>query len=415
MCYVKSLFVLFIISFSVWAHSCANAKKVLDPYVKEDVETFAFPARANSTFTLRTNYDLKGKTYVMPEGVTIKVKKGLIKNGTLIGRDTRIEGEQPVFDKVTLKGDWVVPEISTELFEDLNYDNSLRDVMALTNPNVNNTVFVGSGTYYIDIEKNKGFGIVIGDSTKFILKGTIVLRPNNFTNYDIVLVKGNNISIEGSGTIIGDRINHKGETGEWGMGIDVSHSENVFIKDITVNSCWGDCIYVGDNSKSVSINNCNLSLSRRQGISVTSGEHISITDCSIRDISGTDPQYAVDIEPNAGEKVVDVTIKNMVSDNCVGGINVWGNAELSLVKDVTIKNCIINGSTSRYPMRIYKAEGVVVDNCDVESEGKYAVLTQYITRLSVTNNTLRASGRKPLNVLQCKSTNIEKNIQLQKR
>lgn len=397
--------------------SCSTSKKatitVSCPGKLVVVDTF--PTKANSTYTLNKDYDLGGRTYILPQGLTIKMKKGVFKNGTLIGQNTKIEGNQPLFDKVTIKGEWNVPLISTSLFINLDYDNSLRDVIALSNPNVNNKVIIEDGTYWVSIEKNDGYGFKLCDNTTFLLKGRIILKPNRFSNYNIIKVEGNNISIEGNGFIFGDRKEHIGTGGEWGMGIEINNSSNVTIRDVTVKSCWGDCIYVGGDSKKITIRGCTLDASRRQGISVTSGEKIIISNCFISNINGTNPQYAVDIEPNEGKKVIDVTIKNVISKNCFGGIQVWGNANDAFVNKIVISNCIVKGTKARYPLRIYKAENIVIDNCEIDTRGEYSALTQYITGLSVTNSTLKASGNKLLNVIQCKSTIIKDNILIKRR
>ena len=41
-----------------------------------------------------------------------------------------------------------MPDISTKMFKDLDYDNSLRDVMALTNEKIKNKVTIHKGVYF---------------------------------------------------------------------------------------------------------------------------------------------------------------------------------------------------------------------------------------------------------------------------
>lgn len=393
--------------------ACASARNTIAKGDNEK-DVFLFPVKEDGIFFLNKDFDMKGKTYVIPQNATIRQKRGVIKNGTLIGQNTKLDVKMPVFLNVTIKGEWDVPIIHTNLFVDLNYDNSLRDVFALANPTVNNSVVIERGVYYVTVENNEGVGICVNDNTDLVINGTINLRPNCFSNYDIVLVKGKNIVITGTGSIIGDRFEHLGTSGEWGIGIDVSYSESVIIDGITVKNCWGDCIYVGDNSRDIKIRNCVLTSSRRQGISVTSGEHIEISRCYISNISGTNPQYAIDLEPNCGDTVQDVKIESIVSDNCIGGIQVWGNAEKAVIKDVIIENSVIKNSTSRYPIRIYKAENVVISQCDIDSDGDYAALTQYVKGLTVFNSTMKAIGKKPLNILQCQEVNTKGNTFVKK-
>ena len=105
-------------------------------------------------------WDLKGKTYRLPKGSVLISKGGLIKNGILIGDDTQIKTSDPVFSNVRIKGKWNVPYISTKLFVDLSYDNSLRDVIALTNPIVKNIVTIESGNYNLSVRDNDDTALV---------------------------------------------------------------------------------------------------------------------------------------------------------------------------------------------------------------------------------------------------------------
>ena len=353
--------------------------------------------------------DLKGKKVKLPQGYTLVFKKGIVKNGTLIGNKTKISCDSKAFDHVTIEGDWNVPKISTALFVDLNYDNSLRDVMALTNEGIINDVEILEGTYYIKLTKNQETGFYITSNTNVRLDGIIRLRPNGFTNYQIVKLKGQNCSFNGTGMLIGDKLNHLGSTGEWGMGVEISRAENATVSGITIKDCWGDCIYVGNESKNVTINNCALDNGRRQGISITSADGVVIRDCIISNISGTDPGYAIDVEPNANETVNTVMVNNVKVHNCTGGYEVWGNAKDAKVRNVSFTNCTVRGTTAKYPMLIMKAEDISIEGCEVDSDSDYSVLVQEITSIKLQENTFKAKGRKPLNIIQSKRTEISNN------
>lgn len=386
-----------------------TADAVENDITAENIDTILFPAKENSVYQIKKDFDLGGKTYLLPKGVTIKRKKGVIKNGTLIGSDTKIEGILPVFDKVTIKGDWIVHDISTKMFKDLSYDNSLRDVMALTNVAVSNHVEILEGVYYIKLTNNLETGIYIMSNTKVVLDGEIRLKPNGFTNYHVVELTGRNCSLNGNGMVIGDKQKHTGTMGEWGMGVDFAKAEKASVSGITIKDCWGDCIYVGDESKNVTIENCILDNGRRQGISITSADSVWIKDCVISNVSGTAPQYAIDIEPNANQTVSNVTVINVRAVNCVGGFEVWGKAKNAKVKNVVFSNCTSVGTSSKYPILLMAATNISVENCYVDSNSDYDVLTQEITSLKVRNNTFKAKGKKPLNEIQCKKVKILNN------
>ena len=375
----------------------------------ESVEALTLSAAENSIFIIKKNLDLGGKTCIIPPNVTIKIKKGLIKNGILIGQNTKIEGRFPFFEKVTIKGDWIVPEINTKMFKNLNYDNSLRDIMALTNEKINNNVTIHKGVYYFNLSKNQETGIYIKSNTSVNLEGELRLKPNNYTSYHIVKLTGENCSLKGNGVIIGDKKTHIGTSGEWGMGVEFSKAKNAFLSDVTIKDCWGDCIYVGDESKNVTIKDCTLDNGRRQGISITSADSVWISDCVIRNVSGTNPQFAIDVEPNKNQKCTNINIHNVQSVNCVGGFVISGIAENAIAQGIKLSNCIVRGATSKYPLALYMANDITVENCDVDSDSEYSGLIEKTTTVYAHNNIFRAKGRKHLNLLGSKNLNVDNN------
>src|SRR5690606_36315193 len=106
------------------------------------------------------------------------------------------------------------------------------------------------------------FPIRINDTGLVINSGSIILFPVNSklvlgssskSNYEILRIHNkNNITLVNP-TIIGDRDNHKGSKGEWGMGISIKDSEGLNIINPKISNCWGDGIYIG-KSNSISKN-----------------------------------------------------------------------------------------------------------------------------------------------------------------
>lgn len=370
--------------------------------VKTHAQNYTPKIKANSTVTITKNWNLNGKTVVLPEGVTLNVKNGVIQNGTLVGKKTKLAGkEKGVFNKVKIGGTWNVPTISSSLFVDLSEDNALRNVMALTNTSVRNVVTIEKGTYSIKLVKNQETGLYVRSNTTLILNGTIRLKPNSFTNYHVVEATGNSIVIKGTGSIVGDKDSHTGKSGEWGMGLDVARGNNVRISGLIIKDCWGDCIYIGDKSKNVIIDSCILVNGRRQGISITSADGVTVKNCHIWKVSGTDPQYGIDVEPNKGCEVDNVLIENVVVTDCYGGISCWHDIGAKIGR-VTVRNCKVSHTKAKYPVRLMRAGSVALINCEVESESDYCVLLQDIEQLSTSDNKLNAKGRKPQNVINCK-------------
>lgn len=353
---------------------------------------------------IKQELDLNGCEVILPSNVTLSFKGGIIRNGILTGNDTKVECDSYAFDNVCIQGTWNVPVIYSKWFKNLDYVNSLKDVMALTSPGISNKVIIGKGIYEVALSKDSETCLEINSNTEVILNGTIRLRPNDFPHYYILGTKGKNIVIQGSGNIIGDRYAHKGTKGEWGMGINVIKSENVVIDGITVSECWGDCIYIGQKSKNICVRNCSLSGSRRQGISVTSADNVVLRDLNITNIQGTSPEYAIDIEPNRGGQIGKVHIENISAYNCRGGILVFGNPIDAPIGKVVIKNCTIK-NTTKLPFRIERNSNVEISRCNIVNfKSELAIKCVGVDSVTIRNNAI-TNGL--LDLIQRKTSNVD--------
>jgi hypothetical protein len=109
--------------------------------------------------------------------------------------------------------------------------------------------------------------------------------------------------IVGPGRIVGERMEHRGTTGEWGMGISAWDSSDwQIVGGVEVADCWGDGIYVGTDGggfcenfliEAVKVRNC-----RRNGISVIAGRNGEIRNFDIAKITATAPAGGIDLEPD---------------------------------------------------------------------------------------------------------------------
>lgn len=345
----------------------------------------------NCVLELKESIDLDGKTLILPDNVTIKGKGGLIRNGRIVGKNTAIISKGTVFDKVTIDGTWIVKNISTLLFNDLNYCNSLKDVFALSNCKITNNIYVEPGEYYVKAKRQSDACLRVGDNTTIVLDGNITLQPNDFISYNIIRIEGTNVYISGSGGIKGDRSSHLGKKGEWGMGIGVYKSNNAQIRGLSIQDCWGDCIYIAGHSKKVKIDNCNLSNSRRQGISITSASNVKICNCKISDINGTEPQYGIDIEPNMGDTVSHVSIHNTSIHNCKGGIMTFGRAQNAFVTNVLISRCTFSNMDTD-PIHLNKSEKIRVEKCEIYSSKSRTINCYQTNHVALIKNSIRVKS-----------------------
>lgn len=315
----------------------------------------------DNVLIVKKRVDLLGGSIFLPKDVTLDLRHGIVCNGCIVGNQTKLLCSNGVFDKVKIEGTWNVPMINSSYFSDLNYENSLQDVISLTNPDIINKVVVAPGDYYLSVDKNGGTGIILTSNTTLELNGTIYLVPNEHQISNIVLVNGNNITLRGDGRIIGDKKTHLGKAGEWGMGINLDKASHIRITGLTVKDCWGDCIYVGGESQYVLIDNCTLDNGRRQGISITSGKDVTIYRCKITNVFGTAPQYAIDVEPNEGDECDEIHIINVDIDQCKGGVLAFGRAENAYVGKIVIRNCNMKNLVYA-PLRIEKCESLEAIN-----------------------------------------------------
>ena len=334
--------------------------------------------KTNTRYVIKCVVDLKQKRLTIPSGCTLEFASGgQIVSGYLTGNKTRIEGEtDSIFRYTNISGTFDVPQISTRMFEKVTYENALKDVMALANPDVQNTVTIEAlpdGQVY-KASTEEGRDIVhVPSNTDVVLHGTIKMEGSSEESYSIFCVDGaENVSFSGDGTIIGDRATHTGETGEWGMGINIVGSRNVHVTGLTIRDCWGDCIYVGRSngveSSNVEIDNCLLTGSRRQGISVVACYGAEMHDLEIRDIRGTDPQAAIDVEPNAGDTCSGAWIRNVTVRNCyLGVIGTTPGDAVSEITDIHIEHCDIESEVL----------GLNAENCSLFDVKHTSVKAEY--------------------------------------
>lgn len=167
--------------------------------------------------------------------------------------------------------------------------------------------------------------IVLDDNTVLIFqpKTRLIRKATKTKSYNILKIhKIKNITIF-SPNIVGERYDHIGDDGEWGMGIGIRGSENVKIFDSNISNCWGDGIYIGriDNicSRNIEIINSKLTYNRRNNISITCGELISIKNVIIKGSEGTNPMAGIDIEPNSNkDDICGVLLENIQTFACKG-------------------------------------------------------------------------------------------------
>jgi len=261
---------------------------------------------------------------------------------------------------------------------DVKGDGVTDDTKAIQEAlNSTGNIYFHDGTYIIDTDT----GLSVPSDTFLIgaVDVTFKATASSDTHYELVNFKDiSNSGIKGI-NIIGDRKIHTGSTGEWGMGIQIYDSSDIYIERVKVSDCWGDGIYLGSTSDaSQNKNNTNIHIedvtlynNRRQGISVISVNGLWVTNSTIQSTNGTPPAAGIDFEPNSEHH----TLKNIFVDN----LQSWNNESSAIL--------IVTGNLGNQEISI-TLDNITSqsDNCLLEIHSPAPLLSGFI---SLSNSTAK--------------------------
>lgn len=286
------------------------------------------------------------------------------------------------------------------------------------------TALISAGTYMIDAASNNGIGgrglFPRNNSTLYLDSGAILKAiPNSSESYEVVMCLNlKNLRITGPGTIEGERSKHTGTGGEWGMGLRIQDSDTITVDKITIKECWGDGIYI-NNSKNVTVNGgvvCDHN--RRQGMSIISGDNIKVNKCSFLNTEGTLPECGIDVEPNEGDTVKNVTISECI---CTGNHGAGIAACVPQAVNATTTNIIIelntcnnNGSTTldekKWGIQVSKTSNVIIRKniCNNNAaDGIY--VTGGAINTTVADNTIKSNKGWGVLLYKCQTGSVTGN------
>lgn len=356
--------------------------------------------------------DLKNQTLILPENSFLSFNdSGCIVNGTIRGNSTKITGVRShLFDNVQIEGSWMIDTIKTDIFKNSSEPNMLRNLLSFTSPTHHNVVIIEPGTYYVKVTERDMYPLRVDSNTTIINNGIIKALPNNLKGYGVIFINNaENVKITGNGYILGDKDEHLGNDGEWGMGIYINKSRNITIENVNVENCWGDCIYIGGESSSIRIQKCNLNNARRQGISITSANDILICDCSISNIYGTNPQYGIDIEPNTNNSVDMIKIIRTIISNCHGGILSYGKANNASIGKIEISNCRIDNCAADNTIYLIDLKEGVIERNIISSNKNTPINVENCEYLFVKHNNLNSDKLIKVRAKNCANKVIRNN------
>lgn len=262
-------------------------------------------------------------------------------------------------------------------------------------PSSGGTVIVPTGTYMIDALKS----VSLRSHVRLSLASNAYIKaiPNNSDRYWIVKAFGvNNVEIVG-GHIVGDRTNHTGNGGQWGYGILIEGSSNVYVHDLTVTNSWGDGILVRginwDNgsvtpSNGVTLNRVKADNNRRQGLTICPSNQVYVVNSSFTGSNGVGPQGGIDIEPQTQGTTSQVRIENTVLSNNTGnGLEVHNNVNGVSIYKVTAEN------NKGYGVFTSGPTNVSISNSNLSQNYLFGVdiagVSDYV---SISNNTITYNG-----------------------
>jgi hypothetical protein len=221
------------------------------------------------------------------------------------------------------------------------------------------TVYVPTGTYQIDadVSINMKSNVILDmvDTTRVLkTKPTATVR-----NYVIKLNSISNAKVI-AGKIVGDRYQHLGTTGEWGMGMGINSSSNITVTGTVITNCWGDGITI--SSYNCILKNVICDNNRRQGLTIGSSDSLLVDSCAFTHTNGTAPQDGIDIEPDAGTAQRVHITNSLIAYN--GKVGVEMNAKpttTAVIKNIYVQNNFIHdNSYSGYVQ--YISNPVFTDN-----------------------------------------------------
>ena len=188
------------------------------------------------------------------------------------------------------------------------------------------TVYVPNGTYLVGTTGKKRLQLRSKMTLKLAERAVLKAIPNGSKSYTVLRIRdAADVAVVG-GTLHGDRKEHKGKAGEWGMGIYIGpEAKRITVAGVTAKDMWGDGFYV-NGARDVAFCSVAGIFNRRQGLSIVEADGVLVTGSLFRDTKGTRPSAGIDLEPNRPEnRIKNVRIeRSKFIANDGGGIMIAG-------------------------------------------------------------------------------------------
>jgi parallel beta-helix repeat protein len=284
------------------------------------------------------------------------------------------------------------------------------------------TVLIPAGTYLINTAGASARGLVVGGRMTLRMAPGAILKaiPNAAANSTIVSVAAaSQVQVVG-GTLLGDRSAHRGTAGEWGMGLSIEGSRQVAVLGVTARDCWGDGFYVSGSAQ-VALCSVLAEHNRRNGLSITGCDGITVRASVFRASQGTEPEDGLDIEPNAGQTVSHALITGCVFEGNAGsGLETGvGDSDLgrAFTQDVVIDGNSFTGNgrnpadgTGKMAIRVSNCPGAkVTGNIILDNAGQGIYLRYKAEDCLVAGNTVTLTAGDGIVQASCSGNRIQGN------
>lgn len=203
----------------------------------------------------------------------------------------------------------------------------------------------------------KGLDLKSNTNVYFKSNSKLIMKPNDSTNYEMLRMKKvRNVNLYFP-RLQGDRDSHLIK-GELGHGIEFKNAVDCSVYYAYITDMWGDGMAVDDwtldwvnftNTKNLKIISPYIDNVRRNGISVLAVDGLYIKNLYVSNCNGTNPQSAIDIEPNGNYNTLrNIRIDNIISyNNYVSGLIVslhafYGNIPKNV--EIEVNNPVDYGS-----------------------------------------------------------------------
>lgn len=375
---------------------------------------------SNKQYIVDKPIDLHGEQITIPFGTVIVFKgNGAFGNGKIIGNSTLVIAPKNglVFKSdVQLLGSWRADVAYSNWFDfkddcllgkDGRYQSGSDNYCQMNNMLTFDNLYFLKGTYCF---KTSNFQI---RSNSVINGNGSVFKSTDYTATGVFFELGSsnkrvpaiisNVVLKDF-TIIGSKLESTVIT-EQCHGIAIRFGAKIRLENINSNLNRGDGLYIGNSQiesykdyspSGIEVVNCIFDSNHRQGSSITRANGVKYSKCQFTNTNGTAPQSGLDIEPNAIDlsQYTDCNYKceNISIDSCYFANN-SGNGLLIpaarniendnyLIENVRVTNCTFSNDN----IRAFGLNGLLVENCDIQTSNYGWITYRFSSKNIVVNN-----------------------------